>query len=90
MQQDLVKVRQSYAEITATQRRLEKQKEAADKAGADWYRRAQLALEKGDEELAREALSRRTIQSDLAVNLASQISVMFVLLSLHCIAMTFP
>ena len=24
----------------------------------DWYRRAQLALEKGDEELAREALSR--------------------------------
>ena len=62
MQEDLVKVRQSYAEISATQKRLERQKEQADNLAADWYRRAQLALEKGDEELAREALSRRQTQ----------------------------
>eukprot|EP00607_Mallomonas_marina_P009525 CAMPEP_0182417942 /NCGR_PEP_ID=MMETSP1167-20130531/2406_1 /TAXON_ID=2988 /ORGANISM="Mallomonas Sp, Strain CCMP3275" /LENGTH=259 /DNA_ID=CAMNT_0024591847 /DNA_START=227 /DNA_END=1006 /DNA_ORIENTATION=+ len=62
MQNDLVKIRQSYAEISATQKRLQKQKEQADNLAADWYRRAQLALEKGDEELAREALSRRQTQ----------------------------
>jgi len=59
MQGDLVKVRQSYAEITATQRRLLKQKEQADAIAEDWKTRAQLALEKGNEDLAREALSRR-------------------------------
>merc|ERR1719223_2104257 len=56
MQNDLVKVRQSYAEITATQRRLLKQKEQADAIAKDWFDRAQLALQKGNDELAREAL----------------------------------
>mmetsp|Transcript_30452 Transcript_30452/g.61746 ORF Transcript_30452/g.61746 Transcript_30452/m.61746 type:complete len:298 (+) Transcript_30452:87-980(+) len=66
MQKDLVKIRQSYAEVTATQRRLLKQKEQADALGADWYNRAQLALQKGNEELAREALSRRQQQVEAA------------------------
>ena len=39
----------------------------------DWYKRAQLALEKGNEELAREALNRRQIQTDEATSLQSQI-----------------
>jgi phage shock protein A len=62
MQNDLIKVRQSYAEISATQKRMEKQRQQAELNAADWYRRAQLAMEKNDEELAREALSRRQIQ----------------------------
>ena len=62
MQKDLVKIRQSYAEISATQKRAEKKREQAEKMSEDWYKRAQLALEAGDEELAREALSRRQIQ----------------------------
>jgi phage shock protein A len=70
---DLVKVRQSYAEITATQRRLMKQKEQADAVGNDWYQRAQLALQKGNEELAREALTRRQQQVDEAETLGQQI-----------------
>ena len=74
MQKDLVKIRQSYAEISATNKRSEKQKEAADKLAGEWYRRAQLALEKGDEELAREALSRRQIQVDIADGLSKQIA----------------
>mmetsp|Transcript_9111 Transcript_9111/g.14030 ORF Transcript_9111/g.14030 Transcript_9111/m.14030 type:complete len:315 (-) Transcript_9111:253-1197(-) len=73
MQSDLVKVRQSYAEITATQRRLLKQKEQADALGDDWYNRAQLALQKGNEELAREALSRRQQQTDISSGLQDQI-----------------
>jgi phage shock protein A len=73
MQGDLVKVRQSYAEVTATQRRLLKQKEQADAIAEDWYQRAQLALQKGNEELAREALSRRQAQTDTATDLQNQI-----------------
>lgn len=73
MQNDLVKVRQSYAEVTATQRRLLKQKEQCDSMSNDWYQRAQLALEKGNEELAREALGRRQAQADEAAGLQQQI-----------------
>ena len=73
LQADLVKVRQSYAEITATQRRLLKQKEQSDAIANDWYKRAQLALEKGNEELAREALSRRQAASDESQGLQQQI-----------------
>jgi len=73
MQNDLVKIRQSYAEVTATQRRLLKQKEQCDAMAQDWYQRAQLALEKGNDELAKEALTRRQQQADEANNLQSQI-----------------
>lgn len=73
MQNDLVKIRQSYAEVTATQRRLQKQKEQCDAMAQDWYKRAQLALEKGNDELAKEALSRRQQQTDEANNLQSQL-----------------
>jgi phage shock protein A len=69
----LVKVRQSYAEITATQRRLLKQKEQAEAIGSDWYKRAQLALQAGNEVLAKEALSRRQQQLDGAAALQQQI-----------------
>jgi len=73
MQSDLVKVRQSYAEVTATQRRLLKQKEQADSLAQDWYQRAQLALQKGNEGLAKEALTRRQQQVDEAKNLQEQL-----------------
>jgi phage shock protein A len=69
----LVKIRQSYAEVTAIQRRLLKQKEQADALAQDWYQRAQLALPKGNEELAREALTRRQQQVDQANDLQNQI-----------------
>lgn len=59
MQQDLISVRQSYAEVLATQRRLMSQKEQQDSTAAEWYRRAELAVEKGEDALAKEALTRR-------------------------------
>lgn len=73
MQNDLIRIRQSYAEILATLRRMEKQKEHFENNAAEWYRRAQLALEKGDEDLAREALSRRQIQLENAGNLVKSL-----------------
>ena len=39
----------------------------------DWYQRAQLALQAGNEELAKEALTRRQQQIDAVANVQSQI-----------------
>jgi phage shock protein A len=75
MQNDLIKIRQSYAEVSATQKRMERQKEQADAQAQEWYRRAQLALQKGDEELAREALSRRQTQVDTADAIGKQLGI---------------
>merc|ERR1711937_867687 len=59
MQSDLVRVRQTYAEVTASQRRLVKAREHLESEANDWYDRAQLAMKKSNEGLAREALQRR-------------------------------
>lgn len=69
----MVSVRQSYAEVTATQRRLLKQKEQCDAVAEDWYKRAQLALKASNEGLAKEALTRRQQQLDEAASLQAQI-----------------
>jgi len=59
MQGDLVRVRQSYAEVLAMQRRLARQLEESNQEASDWYRRAQLAVQQADDQLAKEALARR-------------------------------
>merc|ERR1711957_813233 len=56
-----------------TQRRLLRQKEQADALSEDWYKRAQLALSKGEEGLAKEALTRRQQQIEVADGLQNQI-----------------
>ncbi|KAK1678148.1 hypothetical protein QYE76_038996 [Lolium multiflorum] len=73
MNDDLIKMRQATAQVLASQKRLENKYKAAEQADADWYRRAQLALQKGDEELAREALKRRKSYADNASSLKSQL-----------------
>ena len=73
MQNDLIKIRQTYAEVTASQRRLIKQKQQASAVAEDWYGRAQLALERGKEDLAREALARRQQQIEVINELQPQI-----------------
>lgn len=75
MQNDLVKIRQSYAEVSATQKRFERQREAAESETDLWYRRAQTAMQKGDEALAKEALTRRKTQKEMVDSLSKQIVV---------------
>ena len=75
MQGDLVKMRQQSAQAMASTKQLEKRYKAAAENSAEWYKRAQLALEKGDEELAREALKRRKSFEDNAQALKSQLAV---------------
>lgn len=73
MQNDLVRVRQTYAEVTATQRRLMSKNQLLESQAFDWYRRAQLALKNSNEELAREALARREALLNQAKSIQEQI-----------------
>ncbi|XWS22167.1 hypothetical protein CRYUN_Cryun29cG0011600 [Craigia yunnanensis] len=73
MNDDLVKMRQATAQVLASQKRLENKYKAAQQASEDWYRKAQLALQKGEEDLAREALKRRKSYADNANALKAQL-----------------
>ncbi|KAM7259847.1 hypothetical protein ACFE04_015588 [Oxalis oulophora] len=73
MNDDLIKMRQATAQVLASQKQLENRYKAAQKSSEDWYRRAQLALSKGDEDLAREALKRRKSLAENASTLKVQL-----------------
>lgn len=46
MQEDLIKMRQASAQVMASQKQLEAKYNQAQQTADDWYRRAQLALQK--------------------------------------------
>jgi phage shock protein A len=73
MQRDLVKLRQAVATAIASQKRIQNQAEQAETQAKTWYERAELALQKGEEGLAREALSRRKTYQDTATALNGQL-----------------
>lgn len=73
MQNDLVSLRQAVAQAIATQKRTERQAEQAERTAQEWYNRAQLALQKGDEAAARDALNQRQTYAQSAQMLTTQI-----------------
>ena len=73
MQSDLVKLRQAVALAIASQKRLRNQSEQAEAQAKTWYERAELALKKGEEDLAREALTRRKTFQETATSLGAQV-----------------
>ncbi|MCO5587904.1 hypothetical protein L7F22_041856 [Adiantum nelumboides] len=73
MNEDLIKLRQASAQVLASQRQLENKYRSAQQTANDWYKRAKLALEKGEEDLAREALKRRKDYEDSTKALKSQL-----------------
>ncbi|CBN55385.1 MULTISPECIES: PspA/IM30 family protein [Kamptonema] len=73
MQEDLVQLRQAVAQAIATQKRSERQCAQSESAASEWYQRAQLALQKGEENLAREALTRRKSYQETASALKAQL-----------------
>jgi phage shock protein A len=73
MQTDLMQLRQSVAQAIATQKRTERQSEQASRMAQEWHSRAQLALRKGDEAMAREALSRRKTYLEMAQTMEGQL-----------------
>ncbi len=73
MQEDLLQLRQAVARAIAEQKRTE-QRYNQDLAEANkWEQRAKLALAKGDENLAREALTRKKTFTDTATTYKNQL-----------------
>jgi phage shock protein A len=73
MQEDLVQMRQAVAGAIASQKRLQQQQTQAQNESNNWQQRAQLALQKGDEDLAREALLRKKPLIETATALKTQL-----------------
>ena len=59
MQANLIQLRQAVAQAIATQKRTERQSSQAKSTAQEWYNRAEMAIQKGEEDLARQALTRR-------------------------------
>jgi phage shock protein A len=73
MQEDLIQLRQAVARAIATQQRTEQQYNKNQAETDNWQNRAALALSKGDESLAREALTRKKAVAEAAAKLESQL-----------------
>ncbi|MEL7223988.1 MAG: PspA/IM30 family protein [Cyanobacteria bacterium P01_D01_bin.36] len=73
MQEDLVQMRQAVAKAIASQKRVQQQADKAQSAAGTWQQRAQLALQKGEESLAREALVRKKTYSETSASLKGQL-----------------
>ena len=72
MQEDLVKLRQAVAMAIASQKRLENQAAQSKEQIENWFLRAELALKKGEDDLAREALSRKKTFQESFESLSAQ------------------
>ncbi|WP_448563284.1 PspA/IM30 family protein [Trichothermofontia sp.] len=73
MQDELIQLRQAVAQAIATQKRTERQCNQANATATEWYRRAELALQAGDEALARDALTRRKRYQETAQIMQAQL-----------------
>jgi phage shock protein A len=73
MQEDLVQLRQAVARSIAEQKRTEQKYNQDITEASKWEQRAKLALSKGDENLAREALTRKKSHTDTATVLKQQL-----------------
>lgn len=72
MNQQLRKTKQQVAAAIADEKRLEKQYKSEQEEAQEWERKATLAVEKNNDELAREALKRKNEHSDLATEYKAQ------------------
>ncbi|MDV3002394.1 MAG: Phage shock protein A [Chroococcopsis gigantea SAG 12.99] len=73
MQEDLVQLRQAVARAIAEQRQTEQKFSKEQTEAGKWEQRAKLALSKGDEGLAREALKRKKDLTETATILRQQL-----------------
>lgn len=73
MQEDLVQLRQAVARAIAEQRQTEQKYSKEQSEAVKWEQRAKLALSKGDETLAREALKRKKDYTETATILKNQL-----------------
>lgn len=67
MQEAVVKATSALAQAMGNRNRLQQQWQAAEKQAEYWYKQAKLAMEKGKEDLAREALNKKVISENNAI-----------------------
>src|SRR5262245_3547116 len=72
MRQQLAEAKREVAVAIADEKRLAAQMDAGLEQGQEWDRRAVLAVQRGEDELAREALRRKAEQQQLTAGLQSQ------------------
>ncbi len=76
LQSNLIQVRQAVAQAIATEKQLEQQLQKNKDQAATWQNRAAMAVQQSNDELARQALQRKTqyaqAATDLEVQLKSQ------------------
>ena len=73
MQADLAKLRQGAAQVMASKKKVEAMLADNETRSQQWYQKAEQALDKGFEDLAREALQRRKQYADTAATLRTQL-----------------
>lgn len=73
MSEDLVQLRQAVATALASQKRMERQYEQAQRNTDEWQRRAELAIRSNNEDLAREALIRKKQFAETAQSFKRQV-----------------
>ncbi|PNH12049.1 Membrane-associated protein, chloroplastic [Tetrabaena socialis] len=61
MQEDMIRMRQATAQVMASQRQLSTKQKSMQSSADQWLARAELAVRRGEDELAREALRRRKV-----------------------------
>ncbi len=74
MQNQLLQVKTQVAIAIADQHLLEKKQKENQEKSADWSRKAELAVDKNDDELARAAIERSISYRSLAENFADQVA----------------
>lgn len=74
MQEDLISMRQAVAQAIASQKRTEQEYSKNLTNSNQWQDRAMLALNKGDEALAREALTRKKQHAETAAGLQTALA----------------
>eukprot|EP00879_Flechtneria_rotunda_P005813 GHRR01006117.1.p1 GENE.GHRR01006117.1~~GHRR01006117.1.p1 ORF type:complete len:313 (+),score=120.31 GHRR01006117.1:216-1154(+) len=73
MGEDLVKMRQATAKVMASEKQMATKYNASQATADEWLRRAELAVKRGNDELAREALMRRKTYEQAASSLKVQL-----------------
>lgn len=73
LQTDLVDLRQTVAQAIAMQKRTDRQSHQATLQAQEWYRRAQVAVAKGDDGLAHDALTKRRAYQSTAESMMAQV-----------------
>lgn len=66
MNEDLIRMRQASARVLASEKLMQQRCKQAQSVADEWMRRAEIAVKKHDDELAREALRRRKTYQETA------------------------